>query len=148
MLTRFVPLQLLIATVTLAMMSLTALGMAQTVPDGFYYKFDGGGASTPNFAVPGSGSNPAPVNGHTQGGTGQFGEALQGVGGISIVNFVDITSVVANWGTTSPFGDAEGAQRPKNLGRSEFPPWILRGVYPEWNRRAQNDTFKLGLTES
>lgn len=54
--------------------------MAQ-FPELLYYKFDeAGSTTTQNFAVPGVGTNPAPVTGQTFGGTGQFGSALIGTG--------------------------------------------------------------------
>ena len=67
----------------------TVIAGAQSLPDGFYYKFDTSGVTTPNFATPGLGVSPAPVNGQTMGGTGQFGSALIGAGGTSTTDFVD-----------------------------------------------------------
>ncbi len=61
--------------------------MAQ-FPELLYYKFDeAGGTSTQNHAVPGVGTNPAPITGQTMGGTGQFGSALIGTGATN--NFVN-----------------------------------------------------------
>ncbi|MEQ8360471.1 MAG: T9SS type A sorting domain-containing protein [Cytophagales bacterium] len=51
-----------------------------TVPELIYYKFDGSGSTVQNEASSPVGTNPAPLTSLTQGGTGQFGGALQGTG--------------------------------------------------------------------
>jgi hypothetical protein len=73
-----------------------------SVPELLYYPFDeAGGSTTENLADPGVGLDPAPVNGHLLGvATGQFGGALQGVGGSSNTNFVDT-------GWTPGLGDSD-----------------------------------------
>ena len=63
--------------------------VAQDVPELIYYKFDNTGATVDNDASTPVGTNPAPILGLTQGGTGQFGTALQGVGGSSSSNYVN-----------------------------------------------------------
>jgi len=70
------------------------------VPDILYYKFNNGSTTTPNYAVPGQGTNPAPVLGHTLGSTGQFDSALVGIGGSSTANYVN-TGWNMNFGTSS-----------------------------------------------
>ena len=71
------------------------------VPELMYYKFDGAGSTTvANEASSPVGTNPAPVLGLTIGGTGQFGEALVGVGGSSSTNRVDTgwaTGLSGSW---------------------------------------------------
>ena len=71
------------------------------VPELLYYKFNETGTnSTQNFAIPGAGSNTAPVLGLTMGPTGQFGSALIGNGGPSSTNYVN-TGWATNIGTSS-----------------------------------------------
>ena len=71
------------------------------VPELLYYKFNETGTnSTQNYAIPGVGSNTAPVLGLTMGPTGQFGSALIGNGGSSSSYYVNTgwaTSVTGNW---------------------------------------------------
>lgn len=65
---------------------------AQTyqVPEILYYKFDNNGPSnTPNYAIPGAGSNPASLLGLTMGPGGQFDSALVGNGGSSSSNYLN-----------------------------------------------------------
>lgn len=67
----------------------SAYSQTYPVPDILYYKFNNGTTTTPNYAVPGQGLNPAPVLGHTIGGVGQFDSALVGIGGSSTSNYVN-----------------------------------------------------------
>ena len=74
----------------LGMVLMVNLGLSQGVPEYLYYKFDGSGPSVLNFAIPGSGTNPATiVGGHTQAPAGQFGNGLVGAGGSSATNNVN-----------------------------------------------------------
>ena len=70
---------------------LAGIGLfAQNVPELIYYKFDGTGSSVANDASLPVGNNPAPILGVlSQGGTGQFGGALQSTGGTSSANYVN-----------------------------------------------------------
>ena len=74
---------------------------AQTVPELIYYKFDGTGTSVDNLASSPVGNNPATiVGGLTQGGTGQFGGALQGNGSSSSSNYLNTgwaSSLSGDW---------------------------------------------------
>ncbi|HEX9657213.1 MAG TPA: choice-of-anchor D domain-containing protein, partial [Bacteroidota bacterium] len=80
-------------------LSLNSSSPLQQVPELLYYKFDEtGGNATTNFASPGVGTNPAPVNGLTMGGSGQFTSALVGNGGTSGSNNVN-TGWATNLGT-------------------------------------------------
>ncbi|QQS35730.1 MAG: T9SS type A sorting domain-containing protein [Ignavibacteriales bacterium] len=51
------------------------------VPEILYYKFDSGTTTTPNYASPGGGTNPATLLNMTMGPSGQFDNALLGNGG-------------------------------------------------------------------
>ncbi|HMT11826.1 MAG TPA: T9SS type A sorting domain-containing protein [Ignavibacteria bacterium] len=85
------------------LMLLSGILHSQTypVPDILYYKFNSGSTTTPNYAVPGEGNNPAPIIGnHTIGMTGQFDSALVGGGGTSSVSYVS-TGWNMNFGTSS-----------------------------------------------
>ena len=64
---------------------------AQTydVPEILYYKFNNGTTTTPNYAIPGAGTNPAVILGQTMGPGGQFDSALVGNGGSSTSNYVN-----------------------------------------------------------
>jgi hypothetical protein len=71
---------------------LAASASAQTynVPEVLYYKFSNNGpSSTPNYANPGEGSNPASILGLTIGSGGQFDSALVGNGGSSSTNYLN-----------------------------------------------------------
>lgn len=72
---------------------------AQARPDLIYYQFSTAGSSTvPNGAVSPVGTNPAPLlGGMSIGGTGQFGNALVGVGGNGASQYVD-----TGWATNLP----------------------------------------------
>ena len=70
----------LLLTFSLSIFSLLLFAQNGTVPELIYYKFDGAGTTVLNEASSPVGTNPAPVTGHTQGGTGQFNGALQGSG--------------------------------------------------------------------
>lgn len=59
----------------------SAFSQTYPVPEIIYYKFNAGTTATPNYAIPGFGTNPAPVGVHTLGGVGQFDSALVGGGG-------------------------------------------------------------------
>ncbi|MBE0646326.1 MAG: carboxypeptidase regulatory-like domain-containing protein, partial [Bacteroidales bacterium] len=65
------------------------VAMSQAEPEFIYYKFDAAGSTVANNALTPVGTNPAPILGLTQGGTGQFGGALQGNGGSSSTNYVN-----------------------------------------------------------
>lgn len=60
--------------------SFSTFAQTGTVPELLYYKFDGTGLTVPNEASAPAGTNPAPLTGVTQGGSGQFGAALVGAG--------------------------------------------------------------------
>jgi hypothetical protein len=64
---------------------------AQTydVPEILYYKFNNGTTTTPNYAIPGAGTNPAVILGQSMGPGGQFDSALVGNGGSSTSNYVN-----------------------------------------------------------
>lgn len=64
---------------------------AQTynVPEVLYYKFNNGPSSTPNYANPGAGLNPANILGLSLGPNGQFDSALVGNGGSSTSNYLN-----------------------------------------------------------
>ncbi len=71
---------------------ITNISTAQTynVPEILYYKFENNGSSnTPNYAIPGSGSNPANILGLIMGIGGQFDSALVGNGGSSSSNYLN-----------------------------------------------------------
>lgn len=71
------------------------------VPDILYYKFNAGSTTTPNYAVPGQGTNPAVIMGtQTLGMTGQFDSALVGGGGTGSTSYVN-TGWNMNFGTSS-----------------------------------------------
>ena len=77
--------------------------IAQDVPEYMYYKFDETGSTVTNDASAPVGTNPAPLmGGLTQGGTGEFGGALIGVGGSSSTNYVN-TGWAANLPGTPGF---------------------------------------------
>jgi len=88
---------------TLIFLAAVSILHSQTypVPDILYYKFNSGGTTTPNYAVPGQGNNPAPLlGGLTNGMTGQFDSALVGVGASSTTAYVN-TGWNMNFGTSS-----------------------------------------------
>jgi hypothetical protein len=64
---------------------------AQTydVPEILYYKFDTGTTTTPNYASPGGGTNPASLLNLTMAPGGQFDNALLGNGGSSSTNYLN-----------------------------------------------------------
>jgi|SRR5690606_12169396 len=64
---------------------------AQTydVPEILYYKFDTGTNTTPNYANPGGGTNPANLLNLTMAPGGQFDNALLGNGGSSSANYLN-----------------------------------------------------------
>lgn len=73
------------------------------VPELLYYVFDegAGAAATANRAIPGVGSDPAPVNGQAvTPSLGQFGGALVGAGGTGATDHVD-----SGWPTSLGNGD-------------------------------------------
>ncbi len=81
--------------------STAAHSQTYPVPDILYYKFNSGSTSTPNYAVPGQGLNPAVYLGAlTNGMTGQFDSALVGVGASSTTTYVN-TGWNLNFGTSS-----------------------------------------------
>ncbi|MCB0724162.1 MAG: T9SS type A sorting domain-containing protein [Ignavibacteriae bacterium] len=89
----FIPIFLLI-TVSLS---------AQTYlePEILYYKFSNNGPSnTPNYAIPGAGTNPASVLGHLIGPGGEFDSALVGTGGNGATNYLN-TGWVMDLGQSS-----------------------------------------------
>ncbi len=59
------------------------------VPEILYYKFDSGTTTTPNYASPGGGTNPATLLNMTMGPTGQFDNALLGNGGTGTTTHVN-----------------------------------------------------------
>lgn len=59
------------------------------VPEILYYKFDTGTTTTPNYADPGAGTNPASLLNLTMGPTGQFDNALIGSGGSSTTDYLN-----------------------------------------------------------
>lgn len=67
----------------------TVFSQTYPVPDILYYKFNSGSTTTPNYAVPGSGNNPAILlGGQVCGMVGQFDSALVGAGGTSTSAYV------------------------------------------------------------
>jgi hypothetical protein len=77
------------------------LVIPSAVPEIIYYKFNETGTQqTVNLAVPGAGTSPAPITGHTMGGVGQFGSALLSSGGAGGTDFVN-SGWGANLGTGS-----------------------------------------------
>lgn len=73
------------------------VGFGQGVPELMYYQFDGSGSTVPNNASAPVGVNPSPITGLTQGGTGQFGGALNGSGLGNGVATGFSTSLTGNW---------------------------------------------------
>jgi hypothetical protein len=87
----------------LFIISVTTQIFAQTypVPEILYYKFNNGSTTTPNYAIPGEGTNPAVIVGaQTLGMIGQFDSALVGAGGTSTANYVN-SGWNMNFGTSS-----------------------------------------------
>lgn len=70
---------------------LTTWSYSQTynVPEILYYKFNNGINSTPNYANPGQGSNPALLTNMFMGPGGQFDSALLGNGGTGTTTFTN-----------------------------------------------------------
>jgi hypothetical protein len=63
---------------------------AQTVPDLLYFRFnEGSGTNATNSAVPGVGTNPAPIVGTLTFGAGQIGGGIVGTGLASSTNYVN-----------------------------------------------------------
>lgn len=76
--------------------TVSAPALAQAFPELLYYQFnETTGTTTANLAQPGVGTTPAPVNGYTMGGTGQFGGGLRGAVGTGATHFVDTGWVTA-----------------------------------------------------
>lgn len=61
--------------------SLIASAQTYNVPEILYYKFNNGTTTTPNYAIPGQGTNPASLINMTMGPGGQFDSTLLGNGG-------------------------------------------------------------------
>lgn len=78
----------------------TSISLSQSVPEILYYKFNNGVTTTPNYAFPGQGTNPALLLNQQLGPGGQFDSALVGVGGTSTSNFVN-SGWEMNFGTSS-----------------------------------------------
>lgn len=66
-----------------------SLAQNYDVPEILYYKFDSGTTTTPNYAIPGGGTNPATLSNMTMGPTGQFDNALLGNGGTGTTTHVN-----------------------------------------------------------
>ncbi len=79
----------LLSILIIAIQFTSVFAQTYNAPEILYYKFNNGVTTTPNYAVPGEGTNPAAVNGHTLGNTGQFDSALVGIGGSSTTNYVN-----------------------------------------------------------
>jgi hypothetical protein len=78
---------ILFAFIFLPVFFLTA--QSYDVPEILYYKFDTGTTTTPNYAVPGAGTNPATLLNMTMGPGGQFDNALLGNGGTGTTTHVN-----------------------------------------------------------
>lgn len=91
---------LLFAFVLLTSVS-SSLTQTYPVPDILYYKFNNGSTTTPNYAIPGEGTNPAVLlGGQVCGMVGQFDSALVGAGGSSTAAYVN-TGWNMNFGGSS-----------------------------------------------
>ncbi len=74
---------------------------SQNVPELLYYRFENRtAAATPNFASPGTGSNPVTLLGHTFGSGGQFDSCMVGTGGNGFTNYLN-----TGWGTNVGTGN-------------------------------------------
>jgi hypothetical protein len=81
----------IIALASVLAMSLITAAYSQTyqVPEILYYKFNNGTTTTPNYAVPGQGLNPALLLNMSMGPGGQFDSALVGNGGTGTTTYVN-----------------------------------------------------------
>ena len=75
--------------VSFLLISTVSYSQTYNVPEVLYYKFNNGPSTTPNYAIPGAGTNPAIILGQTMGPGGQFDSALVGNGGSSTSNYVN-----------------------------------------------------------
>jgi hypothetical protein len=80
------------------LLSLSTSVYSQNVPEVLYYRFAGNTTGhTPNYAIPGLGSNPVTVTGNTFTSGGQFDTCMTGIGGNG-------TSAYLNTGWATNFG--------------------------------------------
>ena len=80
---------LLSGVIIICLMNTAVYSQTYDVPEILYYKFRDGTTTTPNYAIPGAGTNPANIVGQTLGPGGQFDSALVGNGLFSSTNYVD-----------------------------------------------------------
>ncbi len=121
------------------------VGEDAPVPELIYYKFDQSGqSSVDNLASSPVGNNPAPIVGSLkQTGTGQFGSALQGVGGSSASNYV-------NSGWATDLGDGSWTisfwthKVPWNVAGNLSSPWHVFGDPSAKDFRCEVGSFNAG----